>query len=480
LVGWAVFAFAHPALGNLDEGLIAYVPFEEGASEVVQDLAVMEQGVVSYGPGRVGQAAVFNGMGWIEVAGDRLGLESWTISFWVKLNRYPSGLCSMVGKRAVPNGSRNGEYNYGVFCQERGLVNAQFTPCATPTEYALNGGSLPLNQWCHIVSTRNAQGECAVYMNGRIMGRSSVRDLPCASTQPLLIGGQSIDPAVPFMGEVDEVRIYEREVDAVMLYQATDCWTPPQASPQSVDPPADMAVTDPPALTIAGGGFIVVDGGTEITVQCLENNTRNSHALFVLIGDEGVEVMGSRVGEAGTLGILPVGTPFRFRLDNLSTGESFYSGSGTHNSDGRIHCQLTATSDSFIWVFGFEDALYPGTVDCGKVVFKINAVTGTAATESSYYDQMGTVPACPQPDLQLPIDLRKMVVRQNLRKDEGRITIHARFEELFDLSDGEVTVRIQLIQDDVPVVEMSGSDTLTLRTYRNRRGFLRRLIYRSW
>lgn len=90
------------------------------------------------------------------------------------------------------------------------------------------------------------------------------------------------------------------------------------------------------------------------------------------------------VGTALSLGTYAPGTVLRFRLDVLTSGQSFFSGPGSGNPDGIIHVgHAIWAADATIPVngifVGFEDLFGGGDLDFDDNNFVFTNVTSSAA-----------------------------------------------------------------------------------------------------
>ena len=68
------------------------------------------------------------------------------------------------------------------------------------------------------------------------------------------------------------------------------------------------------------------------------------------------------VGSTVNLQSVAAGSELKFRIDVLNTGDTFYSGAGSQNPDGRIHVAVTYLGECR-WHIGFEDQFGGGDQD---------------------------------------------------------------------------------------------------------------------
>ena len=82
------------------------------------------------------------------------------------------------------------------------------------TDYWVNGEGLPVDRWVHTAAVFDqTMGELRIYLKGREVQSYSGLAPWCASTGPLLIGAQR-DDGLFFDGDVAEVRVYRRALNA--------------------------------------------------------------------------------------------------------------------------------------------------------------------------------------------------------------------------------------------------------------------------
>jgi hypothetical protein len=84
------------------------------------------------------------------------------------------------------------------------------------------------------------------------------------------------------------------------------------------------------------------------------------------------------VGASESLGIFPPATELAFRLDVLSTGDRFFTGSGAGNPDGVVHARGRRFPGSAVIpagvLIGFEDLFGGGDLDFNDFTFVVTNV----------------------------------------------------------------------------------------------------------
>ena len=81
----------------------------------------------------------------------------------------------------------------------------------------ISSSPIPQSQWSHVVATRDAAGNVALYVNGVLDSQFSDSAPPHVGDSPLFIGTSltGIDAFASFFrGSIDEVRIYNRPLCA--------------------------------------------------------------------------------------------------------------------------------------------------------------------------------------------------------------------------------------------------------------------------
>jgi hypothetical protein len=91
------------------------------------------------------------------------------------------------------------------------------------------------------------------------------------------------------------------------------------------------------------------------------------------------------------LGTFAAGTEIEFGLDVLTTGNVWYDGPASRNSDGVVHAYMVNDYQGLAdtTYVGFEDESYPG--GDFNYLDEVYAFTGTEATPSSVPDMSGTL-----------------------------------------------------------------------------------------
>ncbi len=226
-------------------GLVAAYGFDTGSGTTTPDQSgTGNNGTLSNATwtttSKYGQALAFNGTNASVTIPDTNSLDlttGMTLEAWV----HPTALGS--GYRTAIMKEQPGSMSYGLY------ANSSGPPTAPIGEVYINGyrdaigtAQLPLNTWTHLATTYNGN-VLALYVNGVQAGQLVIAGSLVASTGALKIGGNSIWGEW-FQGEIDEVRIYNRALNATEI--TADMAT-------SVSNPDSSAPSAPGVLSASGG-----------------------------------------------------------------------------------------------------------------------------------------------------------------------------------------------------------------------------------
>jgi hypothetical protein len=205
---------ADPIYWTPANGLDSAFPLES-ASEV----RIFGGGAVTFEPGRIGNAATFDGKAYLDAAGaGSFDIEDrFSISAWVYSDTTPDGA---IVTRMVDDPKGRG---YGVYLNH-GKVHVHLTSAYADDAIRLDTDEeLAPKRWYHVLVTysgsRMAEG-VHVYIDGKPASAKVEQDTLYrpfnnagnAFKNPLRIGGGG-GPARRFHGRIDDVRIYSRVLD---------------------------------------------------------------------------------------------------------------------------------------------------------------------------------------------------------------------------------------------------------------------------
>ena len=138
--------------------------------------ATLEGGLPRFVPGRVGAAASFDGQRFIN-AGTSPNLDyvdEFTLSAWL----YPTAETGVIVSRA--SGGYQGEVGWGLYLEEGKVRLSMSTRVLDDGVAAETVGSLPLNEWHHVLVTYDgsmAPGGMRFYFDGRSVELTPLLDL---------------------------------------------------------------------------------------------------------------------------------------------------------------------------------------------------------------------------------------------------------------------------------------------------------------
>ena len=200
---------------DLNSGLAAYIPLEGSAVDLCHPDAKMSVHGAVLAPdrnGREGKAYRFSGQGaFIEFPGnaDLNTAGSISVSAWVRPHN-PAAYSGWVSQVRSTWGS---QWRLG-FGPNPAMQWGATTLAARWSDYWVNGNSLPVDRWVHTTAVFDqTMGELHIYLNGREVQSFTGLAPWCASQGPLLIGAQR-DDGLFFDGDVGEVRVYRRVLNA--------------------------------------------------------------------------------------------------------------------------------------------------------------------------------------------------------------------------------------------------------------------------
>lgn len=117
------------------------------------------------------------------------------------------------------------------------------------------------------------------------------------------------------------------------------------------------------------GGQIYSSGG-EITIEVLPATANFTSELYLFLPDTNQFIALNRdAGSVISLGALPAGEELKFGIYVRNTGDTFYMGPESRNSDGIAHARVNFTSDNVADV-EFEDRFGGGDRDYDDNVFR--------------------------------------------------------------------------------------------------------------
>ncbi len=225
---------SYPA--SLDTGLIAFWDFNEGRGNTLKDKVGTNHGTLYGGttwrPGRRGSGLYFDGVDDYVVCGSSLsiGTGPFTISAWIKLadgapldsdtNIYNIVFKGNTSPAFFAFNLRGGMYNGLIFTIYDGSNSRAIYPSSQNLSNIIKD-----YKFHHVLITRNSSGNAYLFFDGNVVATATNYTYNPDSGYNLAIGVRYIgnNPIADwFKGIIDEIRIYNRYLDAdevKLLYQ---------------------------------------------------------------------------------------------------------------------------------------------------------------------------------------------------------------------------------------------------------------------
>jgi len=218
------------ASAGLDDGLVAYYPFNGNANDESgngNDGAVFGATLTADRFGTADSAYYFDGVDDYIDVGDDGSLkmtEGLAISVWIKMASYPVWYQTIISDHA-PNEIVEGPGKILQFHSNRlhfivGGVYGHGT--ATYVEYVFDDSML--GQWQHVVGTYD-RSTVNLYLNGELVDSIAYDDPLTTPPNPVLIGKSGFGEFLH--GTVDEVRIYDRALTEAEILELFNSEAPP-------------------------------------------------------------------------------------------------------------------------------------------------------------------------------------------------------------------------------------------------------------
>jgi hypothetical protein len=193
------------------EGLVVYLPFDEGNGDVAKDLSGNKHDGEIDKPewvkGKFEKALQFKGANsgtFVTVESTpKLNVNTMTFMAWVNADTW-DGTRQIVGKSV--HGGCGGRVQYGVFSAE-GAFKARLSA---------EGGSVdvvtdlpPANEWVHLAVT-NDGAKALIYINGEEVMSGDVSGKLTVNDDPWRLGQDCERENYIFSGMIDDVRLWNR------------------------------------------------------------------------------------------------------------------------------------------------------------------------------------------------------------------------------------------------------------------------------
>ena len=211
-------------------GLVAAYGFDESSGTAVADASGLAHtgtisGATRVAAGRHGRALSFDGVNDSITIADTNALDlsnGMTLEAWVR----PTS--TALRWRTVLFKERPGNLSYGLYASRNtGFPTAELMVSSSSKRGVVGTAALPVNTWTHLAATYDG-AVLRLYADAVQIGQLVAAGSIPASSGPLRIGGNAIWGEW-FLGQLDEVRVYNRPLSALELGadMARPVWSPP-------------------------------------------------------------------------------------------------------------------------------------------------------------------------------------------------------------------------------------------------------------
>ena len=295
-------------------GLAGYWSFEEGSGTTTVDASGNNNtGTLTNGPawtsGKIGHALSFDGVNdYVDVSGKTLpgsygGANSHTYMAWVFLKSYANY------RTVVRNDPTTGD---AMVISSTGLLVHLFSGGGV---IKTSVGKIPLNTWTHVAISQNGDTtKPSFYINGAFDSTAAVEG-SWTGNNAFLIGARTSNNS-PFMGSIDEVRIYNRALSAAEisnLYAEEIADLAALGSVPDITPPTVSLTAPSPNATVSGS----------VTINATASDN--------------VGVARVRFFVDGTLKSTSATSPYSFSWDTTDGGTQICDGPHSHSLTAKAY-----------------------------------------------------------------------------------------------------------------------------------------------
>jgi len=201
---------SHIPNGNCEdneEGLQVWLKFDEGVTkDSSENNYQVSCSSVCPGTaaGKTGNAAYFDGSTYLDLGTGMFNIsDQFTIAMWVNPEVFTGTANPLIERSQYANPFR-------INLQDGGTIQAVVRTSAT--NYIYTSGAVPLSEWHHVAMTFNGS-EMNFYIDGEPETPKPTSGFLAVSVQNTLIGKRP-DASEFFNGMIDDLRIYNRSLDA--------------------------------------------------------------------------------------------------------------------------------------------------------------------------------------------------------------------------------------------------------------------------
>jgi len=316
------------AWADLDDGLVAYYPFNGNANDESgngHDGAVNGASLTEDWFGNANSAYSFGGNDWIEIPNhtsiDLIG--DLTITAWISAQGGSSEGRGLIVAKGDGNDYKNAyQLRFQYATGDQALLLSVSDGGTTASYLRESQGSIPFGNFAYVVAT--IQGTTAhTYVNGNKVDSDSITSNRFSDHGSLRIGGRG-DGSAFFKGIIDEVRIYNRalsEDEVKQLYKSQICDEPCSGKSDTGGKPCSEEPDGKSSAAISFSNLKpLYNVGEKVVIDLEENvavNRFNRVDLWVVI-----EIPGGGLLFMTGLALAPFSLnpqPFRSSLDNTQT-----------------------------------------------------------------------------------------------------------------------------------------------------------------
>jgi hypothetical protein len=251
--------------------VISWWPGAGNAADVYGINSGTAYGGMSYGPGKVGQGFVFDGVNdHIRVPHHSSFELTWalTIEAWIRPTNV-SGYRSIFSKWDAVGGVNQRSYEVSLYPGGRCYLLVSPVGTDSGATFVLSSNAVPLNEWTHIAAVADGS-TLKVYLNGVLDAEGEYYAGIYPGTNAAGIGGV-VGGATPgnsisrFAGRIDEPAIYGRALGAAEILAIYEAGIAGKVHPEAATLPADLVAWwpgDDHAYDLADTNHATVSGAT--------------------------------------------------------------------------------------------------------------------------------------------------------------------------------------------------------------------------
>ena len=223
LVASIVMLIPFATFATFTDGLVLYLPFDEGSGDVAKDVSGNgHDGKIDlpeWVAGKFGKALKFAGADsgtfvTVESAPD-LNLNELSFMVWINAENW-DGTRQIVGKSV--HGGCSGRAQYGLFSESGGFT-LRFETAAGRAN--VNTALPPAGEWVHVAFTND--GTIAkLFINGTEVANGAVPGKLNANDDPFRIAQDCDRPNYIFAGLIDEARLWNRALSEAEIREFMD------------------------------------------------------------------------------------------------------------------------------------------------------------------------------------------------------------------------------------------------------------------